>query len=243
MNGIFYGVGVGPGDPQLLTLKAIKCISACDVIAVPVSKAESLEPEFTEEEKEEILSGCAAYQIVLPVCPEVQNKSKLYLPMPMMKDKEKLKQIHDLCAHKASEVLQMGKNVAFITLGDPTVYSTCLYVQKRLVKMGLDTELIPGVPSFCAAAARMRMGLAENKEEIHIIPASYRVEESLRLPGTKVLMKAGRKMADVKRIVKEQKLSVKMVENCGMDSERVYESVDEIPEETSYYSLMIIKEE
>ena len=88
----------------------------------------------------------------------------------------------------------------------------------------------------------MNIGLAENKEELHIIPASYGIEESLELPGTKILMKAGKKMPYVKQAVKEKSLQVQMVENCGMPGERVYQHVDEIPDGASYYSLIMIKE-
>ena len=83
--------------------------------------------------------------------------------------------------------------MVFITLGDPTVYSTCMYIHKRIRKQGYETRIVPGVPSFCAAAARLDQSLVENQEELHIIPASYEIEEGLKMAGTKVLMKAGRK--------------------------------------------------
>lgn len=86
------------------------------------------------------------------------------------------------------------------------------------------------------------MSLAENKEELHIIPASYGIEESLQFPGTKILMKTGTKIPYVKEKVREQDLEIRMIENCGMESERIYTSVEEIPDETSYYSLFILKE-
>ena len=109
--------------------------------------------------------------------------------------------------------------------------------------MGFKTRIIPGIPSFCAAAAKLQTGLAENKEQLHVIPASYDIEEALKLPGTKVLMKAGRKMADVKQSIKRNHLKAQMVENCGMETERIYHDTEEIPDEAGYYSLIIIKEE
>lgn len=249
MSGKFYGVGVGPGDPELLTLKAFHCIQKSDIVALPVSRPDMLEVVYQAEkskesqpQNEKLLETCTAYQIVRTVCPEIEEKAKLFLPMPMMKEKEVLKQIHDICAEKTMEFLRQGKQIAFITLGDPTVYSTCLYVEKRISKAGFETEIISGVPSFCAVAAKLGISLAENMEEIHIIPASYQVEESLKLPGTKILMKTGAKIPCVKRAIKEQGLQVRMVENCGMETERIYDSVDDIPERVSYYSLMVIKE-
>lgn len=246
MEGTFYGVGVGPGDPELLTLKAARVIKDCDVVAFAVSSPELAEPVY-EEAKESFcpayLANCVAWQIVLPVVPEIEKKPKLYLPMPMRKDKEALRQIHDACAERTERLLREGKQIAFLTLGDPTVYSTCLYVHKRLKRRGMKTCLIPGIPSFCAAAAALDMGLVENREELHVIPASYGVEESLELSGTKVLMKAGKKMSLVKQAVTEKKLAVRMVENCGMAGERICCKAEEIPEDAGYYSLIIVKEQ
>ena len=219
----------------------------CQVVAIAVANAALKEAVYEEAgstcKYPEYLDKCVAYQIALPVVPEMAGKAKLYLPMPMMKEKQLLKEIHDQCADKTEELLKAGQNVAFITLGDPSVYSTALYVHKRLKKRGCETRLIPGIPSFCAAAARMDIGLVENKDELHVIPASYGIEESLNMSGTKVLMKAGKKMPYVKEQVKEKKLQIEMVENCGMPDERIYRNIDDVPDEASYYSLMIIKEE
>lgn len=160
----------------------------------------------------------------------------------MIKEKERLKEIHDRDADAVAELLEEGKDVVFLTLGDPTVYSTCMYVHKRLKKKGYRTELIPGIPSFLRRGARMDISLVENRQELHVLPASYQIEEGLELPGTKVLMKAGRKMAEVKRLLLEKGLEAEMVENCGMEGERICLSAEEIPEKAGYYSLLIVKE-
>ena len=87
------------------------------------------------------------------------------------------------------------------------------------------------------------MGLAENREELHIIPASYGVEESLGLNGTKVLMKAGAKMPDVKQAVAARKMEIHMVENCGMPGEAVYPDLsrERPPEHTGYFATLIVR--
>lgn len=246
MKGILYGIGTGPGDPELMTLKAVRVIKECDVIALPVSDKEFTEPvlETAEQQKNEtLLGGCIAFQIAYPNVPEIKEKAILFTPMPMCKDKEKLKKIHDLSTEKIMELLKEGKKVGFLTLGDPTVYSTYLYIHNRIVKSSLKAEIVSGITSFCASAARLNMGLVENKEQLHVIPASYGTEEALKLPGTKVLMKAGKKMPEVKEAVKSSGQRIFMVENCGMSSEKIYLSVDEVPDETSYYSLVVVKEE
>lgn len=246
MSGTFTGAGVGPGDSELMTLKAVRAVRECSVIAVPVSDGELAEPFFAKAEEAgshaEYLERCVAYRIARSAVPEAEEKDKIFLPMPMIKEKDRLKAVHDRDADAVAEILEEGRDVVFLTLGDPTVYSTCMYVHKRLKKKGYPTKLIPGIPSFCAAAARMDISLVENRQELHILPASYRIEESLELPGTKVLMKAGRKMADVKRLLTEKELETEMVENCGMEDERIYRSAEEIPEQAGYYSLLIVKE-
>lgn len=247
MSGILYGVGVGPGDPKLLTLKAVQTIKDSDIIAVPVSDATFTEAVYEEAgqrgKRDHLLKKCVAYQIALPEIPEMAQKGKLYLPMPMVKEKDRLKQVHDDCARTTARYLEAGKQIAFLTLGDPAIYSTYLYVHKRIQKKGYPTCIIPGIPSFCAAAAAMGMGLVENKQELHIIPASYEIEKGLTLPGTKVLMKAGRKMPYVKETVKNRGLHMQMVENCTMETEKIYRRGQDIPDEAGYYSLMIIKED
>lgn len=247
MSGIFTGVGVGPGDPELMTLKAVRAIETCSVIAVPVSDSTLEKPVYEcagnqEERNRAYLERCVAYQIAAGAVSGLEKKDRIYLPMPMIKEKDKLKAVHDNDASAVAELLDKGENVVFLTLGDPTVYSTCMYVHKRLKRNGYTTQIVPGIPSFCAAAARMDIPLVENRQELHILPASYQIEESLNLPGTKVLMKAGRKMAEVKEILKEKELDAVMVENCGMENEKLYFGVQEIPERAGYYSLLVVKE-
>lgn len=226
MSGKLYGVGIGPGDPELLTLKAMRIIEESPVIAVPGTEA-----------KETV-----AYQIVEKAFPRLGEKELLAVPMPMTKDPEVLEKAHREGTALVRNVLDGGRNVAFLTLGDPTVYSTYLYVHRQILELGYEAEIISGITSFCAVAARLNMGLVEKAEELHVIPSSYQIEEALKLPGTKVLMKAGRKMAAVKETLKNTGKTAVMIENCGMENEKIFRSVDEIPETAGYYSLIIVKD-
>ena len=135
-----------------------------------------------------------------------------------------------------------GKTVAFLTLGDVTVYSTYGYVHKKLLALGYESVLINGVPSFCAAAAKLGISLGEKAESIHILPGSYPVKDGLKLSGTKILMKSGKKIADVKRELLLTECPAWMVENCGMEGERLIRSAADIPEDAGYYSLIIAKD-
>lgn len=229
MSGILYGIGVGPGDPELLTLKALRLIKESDVIVVPGRTA-------TES---------VAYEIVKGAYPQLDEKTLVSVEMPMTKDPQILEANHQKAAELIEGFLKEKKKVAFLTLGDPTVYSTYLYVHKRILKYGYKAEIVSGIPSFCASAARLNIGLAERREPLHIIPASYRAEEMerfLELPGTKVLMKSGKKMGQVKESILRSGQQAVMVENCGMPGENIYHSAEEIPEQAGYYSLIIVKE-
>lgn len=227
MAGKLYGVGIGPGDPELLTLKAVRIIKTADVIAVP------------GKQKEETV----AWQITVQAVPEIAEMDCMEIYMPMTKDKAALQESHDAAADRIAGALESGRNVAFLTLGDPGVYSTYLYVHKRILQMGYEAEIISGIPSFCAVAARMNTGLVETSQPLHVIPASYQIEEALELPGTKVLMKAGKKMKAVKeQLMRMENAETVMIENCGMPGEKRYYGAEEIPENAGYYSLIIVKE-
>ena len=113
MTGILFGTGIGPGDPELMTLKAVRLIRENDTIAVPGEKPEE----------------SIAYQIAVQAVPELAEKELVAIPMPMTKNAKELKENHRRGAEKIEELLDAGKNVVFLTLGDPTVYSTYLYVQ------------------------------------------------------------------------------------------------------------------
>lgn len=226
MSGKLYGVGVGPGDPELLTLKALRIIKEVDVIAVPGTDAKK----------------SVAYQIVEGAYPELSEKMLLAVPMPMIKESDALKKAHDEGAEQIKKELDTGKNVAFLTLGDPTVYSTYLYIHKRVTEMGYETEIVSGIPSFCAVAAKLNTGLVEKSEPLHVIPASYQMEGAMGLPGTKVFMKAGKSISKVKNRIQQAGAEGMMIENCGMPDEKIYRTAAEIPETAGYYALIIVKE-
>ena len=226
-TGILYGIGVGPGDPELVTLKAVRIVGECDTVILPAKSKED----------------CIAYGIMKEACGKIAEKELICMPFPMTKDESRLTAAHEQICLEIKKLLDNGRQVAFLTIGDPTVYSTYQYIHKRVVKGGYEAHIVNGVPSFCAAAARLGIGLVENKEELHVIPASYEIEESLGFPGTKVLMKAGRKMPYVKQKAGEMGQKIRMVENCGMETEKIYQNVEEIPDDAGYYSLLIMKEE
>lgn len=229
MSGKLYGVGVGPGDPELLTLKALRLIKENQAIAVPGND----------------IYTSVAYKIVKGAYEELDKKTLFPVAMPMTKDPAVLQANHEKAADDVEKYLKEGQNVVFLTLGDPTVYSTYLYVHKRILKRGYEAEIVSGITSFCAVAARLNMGLVEMAEPLHVIPATYKAQEMdqiLELPGTKVLMKTGKKMQQVRESILNSGQDAVMIENCGMEDEKIYRSAGEIPESSGYYSLIIVKE-
>lgn len=223
-----FGIGVGPGDWELMTLKAVRLIRECDVVLLPKSGQ----------------AVNVAYTIAKGAVPEIDEKEIIELNMPMIHGKEKWTESHDFAAKQVTDLLDQGKNVVFLTLGDPTIYSTYAYVHNR-VKKTHETEIIPGIPSFCAVAARLNDSLTEAEEQLHILPGSYAgTEDSLDLKGTRVLMKSGKSIGEIKEHIKRMNrpCTVKMVERCGMDGERIFNSIDEIDEDAGYLSVMIISD-
>ena len=218
-KGKLYSVGVGPGDPELLTAKAIRVLSECDIVAVPQSDG----------------GGQTALDIAAQY---IKGKTVRSFAMPMTHDRAARDASHDAAADAICALIGEGKTVAFLTLGDPTVYSTAWYVHKRVAARDCEAELVPGVPSFCAAAARLGRALCENGEMLHIIPASHgREREGLDLPGSKVLMKAGRGVLRVRDELREsgQLEQAALVERCGMEGERVVYDLDELDEPSGYF--------
>ena len=100
------------------------------------------------------------------------------------------------------EKLDQGKDVACLTLGDPTIYSTYIYIHRIVRTRGFAAQIINGIPSFCAVSARLEDSLVDRSEQLHIIPSTYGVEEALKYPGTKVFMKAASKMPLVREVLK-----------------------------------------
>ena len=228
MKGILYGVGVGPGDPELLTAKAIRLLRECDVVAAPQSTG--------------------GKQTALDIASPYIDKDKpvRLFNMPMTHDKQARNASHDAAADAICALLDEGKTVVFLTLGDPTVYSTYWYVHKRVAARGYTAELVPGVPSFCAAAAAMGRALCEDGEMLHVIPATHgKAEEGLSLSGSKVLMKTGKSVLEVRELLRQRGElgNAALIERVGMDGERLIEDLDEIERPSGYFSIILVKEQ
>ena len=229
MTGKLYGVGVGPGDPELMTLKAVRIIRECNVIAVP----DTGDKEMT------------ALSIAQSALPEICGKRIIALSLPMSRNPELLHVCHTKAANQLIRLLTDGNSVAFLTLGDPTVYSTYMYIHKIVLEMDGQAEIISGVPSFCAAAGRLGIPLAEGGEALHILPGSYNgANEGMDLDGTKVLMKTGKSFGRIKAELENKGMlgRAKMIQRCGMEGERIWGDIAQADNNESYFSIIIVKD-
>lgn len=225
MEGILYGVGVGPGDPKLLTLQAVEILKSADIIAYPKAGKENTALKIVGE--------------------YIQGKEMLECYMPMTRDENLLENAHEKCADMLSEQLIAGKNIAFITLGDPAIYSTYMYVHKKVIAKGHRAQLVAGITSFCAVASILNDSLCEGKEPLLIIPASYEgVDKCLEFEANKVFMKSGKSIVELREKLRAKgKLkNAKMVECATMENEKVYEDLEHIDENSSYFSIVVVKE-
>ena len=225
-GGKLWGVGVGPGDPELLTVKAVRVLREADVVLVP--------------------DAGTGDKVALNIAKDyLKDKEIRFVKTPMVRDRAVMDKAHEQAAEEIAGLLDAGKQVVFLTLGDPAIYSTYMYIHRKVMERGCDVEVVPGIPSFCAAAARLNRSLCLGREPLMIIPASHDQEALMDVPGSKVFMKAGRSIVDLQSELKKRGLleGAAMVENCGMEKERVYPHFADLKEPSGYFSLVIVKGE
>ena len=223
-HGKLWGVGVGPGDPELLTVKAVRVLREADVVIVP--------------------DASSGDKVALNIVKDyLKDKQIQFVKTPMVRDKAVMDAAHEAAADTICALLDDGKQVAFLTLGDPAIYSTYMYIHQKVLHRGYAVEVVPGIPSFCAAAARLNQSLCLGREPLTIIPASHDQNDLMDLPGNKVFMKAGRSILELQQALAEKGLleGASMVENCSMENEHVYPHFADLKEPSGYFSLVIVK--
>ena len=207
-RGTFYAVGVGPGDPELMTRKAVRVLEDCPVLAVPRTPAgDSLALEIAQ-------AGA-----------DLTDTEIHFIDFAMSRDEEKRRQAHRRAAEAVRALLDRGTDVAMPVLGDVSLFASSAYVAQLLEEEGCRCVRVPGVPSFCAAAARLGRSLTE-----------------MDLPGTKVLMKSGRALPQVLEALESRGLleSSAMVQNCGLPGEQAAESLKDAPQSGSYFTTLLV---
>lgn len=227
-KGVLYGVSVGPGDPELLTLKAKRILEACPVVAAPRTRGgKTLALEIARQAAD--LSG----KVILP------------LSFRMTGELDFLRDSHDRNASLILDHLREGRDVALVNLGDVSIYSTFGYLRELVEAGGFETCAVPGVTSFCAAAAALGVSLTEMETPLHILPSDYGdFDASLALPGTKVILKAGGALPEIRRRLREKGLSEKtsLAADLGLPTQRLYPNAEDAEETEGYLSLLLVRE-
>ena len=231
MKGKLYGLGVGPGDPGLLTLKAKEILDSAAVVAYPVKEAGEVS---------------TALEIIRPSI-DLTGKEILEVVFRMAKDKEERLKCRAAAGEQIIKVLDEGKDIAMITLGDVSVYSTYMYVDRYVADRGYETGIVPGIPSFCSGAAVAGIPLMEGNESLVVVPAvraSGQLEEAIAGFDNVVVMKAGGSIGLLADLMEKygRPLKCATVVSCvGMEDE--YIGPLDVEREYSYFTTVIIKRE
>lgn len=213
MSGKLFGIGVGPGDPELLTVKAINAIKKLDVIIAP---------------KTEKKDGSVALNIAKEyIKPETEI---VYQVFPMTVGFASDDTAWQNNKKEIFALLQAGKNVGFLTLGDPMFYSTYIYVFRLLQNENVEIETIPGIPAFCAIGSATNTPIVEGDSILSVIPANMpeeRVREALKTCDNAVLMKVYKNSDSVIDMLAEENMSEQAVlaSRCGLDDELILRGI------------------
>lgn len=231
--GTLYGIGVGPGDPEWITLKGVNLLARCRHIFVP---------------KGQIAGDSTALAIARP---HVNPDSTVYeLLFPMTTDRAELARRWDESARQIYDVLGTGEDACFLTLGDPFLYSTYIYLLRAMRALAPDLTVVtvPGITSMSAAASLTEFPVGEGKEWVTIVPAAddYAVlERALSQGGTVVLMKIGKRLEAILDLLERKGLTDQavLVARAGCRDQRIETDLRKVKgeaPEAGYLSIMLI---
>ena len=233
------GIGVGPGDPDLLTVKAVKAIQNADTIMCPASK----------EDRPSI-----ALSVVDSLIDKSKNQEIVKLIFPMTKDKDILEAHWKENSKIMAEKVLSGKNVVYLTVGDPYLYSTWIYMHREISQNHPEMKInvIPGIVSMFTFASKVGVSIAEGAEKVSIIPSCYdlsSVKEIAKNSEVLVFLKDGRYFDQVIELVRESGFPDDSIfaigQDLGTDKEIIRKlrlgDVNDDTLTTKYFSILVIK--
>ncbi|MGL5711845.1 MAG: cobalt-factor II C(20)-methyltransferase [Paraclostridium sp.] len=228
----FYGIGTGPGDSDLVTVKAVKTLGSLDILYTPESKKEG---------------NSLALSIVEQYLPKNLEIKQRHFPMNF-NDGQKILAWNKVADEIVGDVKE-GKNVGFITLGDPMIYSTYVYIMERLVDK-IEVETVPGISSFSNIASNQNFPLVMDKEPLIIVPCTIdedKIDHALENYSSIVLMKVYKNFKDIVCKLEKNGLiehSI-LVSNSSLDDEVVYDDLRKVGLENkiSYFSTILVNKE
>ncbi len=233
------GIGVGPGDPDLLTVKAVKAIQSADVIMCPASK----------EDRPSI-----ALSVVNSIIDKSKNQEIVKLIFPMTKDKDILEAHWKENSKIMAEKVLSGKNVVYVRVGDPYLYSTWIYMHREISANHPDMKIsvIPGIVSMFTFASKVGISIAEGAEKVAIIPSCYdlsSVKEIAKNSEVLVFLKDGRYFDQVIDLLKESGFPDNSIfaigQDLGTENEIIRKltlgEVNDGTLTTKYFSILVVK--
>jgi len=231
--GTLYGIGVGPGDPELITLKAVKILNRVDIVYAAASTKNN---------------HSLAVNIAKTHIPE--STAIRILRFPMTREKTETRKAWKDHAQTIITELEKGKNAAFLTLGDSMTYSTYGYILRyvQILAPDLQVHTVPGITSYQAAAARLNMPLVEGEESLMVVSGAKggnRLRDLQGKPETVVFLKAYRNVKDIQAAVDEigTYSSCVGVKNCGHPEEEIIPDIRELGERSpDYWTLILAKQ-
>ncbi|WP_257351075.1 precorrin-2 C(20)-methyltransferase [Pseudalkalibacillus decolorationis] len=232
MIGTLYGVGVGPGDPELITVKAFRTLKETEVVAYPKKR-----------------KGSKSYaHKIIDVYVDPLEKDMLGLVFPMTKDPDTLNREWNRTVEKVWEKLSEGKDVAFVTEGDPLLYSTFIHMMKVMNERypEVDIQVIPGISSLNGTAARLGIPLAEGDEHVAIIPATddlAAMEQAIINHDCVVFLKVAKVLDNMLHILRELDLlsNAHVVTKVTSEEEIIWDINELDGVELEYLSLMVVR--
>ncbi|AML51240.1 precorrin-2 C(20)-methyltransferase [Falsihalocynthiibacter arcticus] len=225
MTGKLYGVGLGPGDPDLMTLRSVKLIAAAEVVAYPA------------------LAGGASFARSIAAEHIPATAHEIVMDVPMTVERGPAQAAYDAGAAKIAAQLEQGRDVVVLCEGDPFFYGSFMYLFARLSNR-FECEVVPGVTSVTACAARARMPLAARNERVTILPGPLpEAELRLRIEGAEsvAIMKVGRHLAKIRNVISDLGLLAQAtyIERASLPQEVVVPLKD-APENAPYFSMILL---
>ena len=229
MKGKLYGIGVGPGDSELMTVKAARIVGEADVIITP---------------KTEKKDGSVALNIAKPY---IQEHTEIVpVVFPMVLDDATQQEGWEEAKRVIVSYLEQGKNVVFLTLGDPMFYSTYMYVYRLIENTGFEIETIPGITAFCAIGSHLGYPIVEKEEVLAIVPATAPKEKiSVCMHARACVCVVYKNFDEVQEVLLKHNMAddAVMISRVGLPDEQVFVGLDNMPKDKklNYLSTILAK--
>ncbi len=224
----FYGIGVGVGDPEMITIKAVNALKELDIVIVP-DAGRDFESTAYSIAKNYLKEDCTIINMEFSMNPDIKKRQE-----------ERIKN-----SKIVEEYLNTGKNVGFLTIGDPMTFSTYVYLLEN-ISDSHEVETIAGISSFADMSSRFNLPLVMGNETLKVVPLHKKcdIKKEIESADNIVFMKVALKFRELKEAIREtgNMNNVLMVSESGKESQKIYFNLDEVDSENvPYFSTMILK--